>query len=194
MTLKIIALRFIRLMPLLFWSNVLFSLPSGYSGVYLLPLNCAELLPDSTPFIQFFEGVGRSSVLNEPKFARRIFRLLSFREKLAEERPKDQNPVDNLIRKTLCFYREQREPLKAVTISDEKFLSYLRASLKELENKVEEAAFQVELEKQEKAEYERRVKGHEGKIEKIYQEVDHQVENEFRRISQSAKRKVTRGN
>src|SRR4051812_4106201 len=74
------------------------------AGVYLLPINCSELLPDDSPFVQFFEAVGRGNATANRSFSKRIFRLVSMREKAmrSADRIRDQNPVDRLIRKTLC--------------------------------------------------------------------------------------------
>jgi len=171
------------------FSSFLWALPSE-SGVYSLPLNCSELLPDPGPFMNFFEGVARSSIIKEPRLAKRIFRLLAYRTKVSELRPKDQNPVEVLIRKTLCFYREQREPLKAVAIDDEKFLAYLRASLKELENKVEDAAFQVELERQQREAYEKKLQGNERLVERLSNQMENEVDREFERLAKAARRKI----
>jgi hypothetical protein len=140
--------------------------------------------------MNFLEGVARSSITKEPKFSRRIFRLLSYRTKVGELRPKDQNPVELLIRKTLCFYREQREPMKAVSIDDPKFLQYLHGALRELENKVEEAAFQVELERQQKAEYEKKLQGNEALVERVTNQMDREVEREFQKMAKAARYKI----
>jgi len=106
----------------------------------MLPLNCAELLPDTSAFLNYFESVARGIVTKDRKFSRRLFRILSLREKLAEQgdRSREQNPVDNLIRKTLCFYREQKEPVRPISYDDAEFLKYLRSSITDLEAKVEE--------------------------------------------------------
>jgi hypothetical protein len=174
---------------ILFLAPSLWAIPSD-SGVYSLPLSCSELLPDPTPFMNFFEGVARGSINREPKLAKRIFRLLAYRTKVNELRPKDQNPVEILIRKTLCFYREQREPMKAIPIDDEKFLQYLRGSLKDLEAKVEEASFQIELERQQKALYEKKLQGTEALVEKVTAQMNREVDLEFERLAKAARRKV----
>src|SRR5687768_12693389 len=86
--------------------------PQG--GVFMLPLSCSELLPDPGPFINFFEAVARGSVTHDKAFSKRMFKILALREKLSNmtDRTREQNPVDDLIKRTLCFYREQKEPLK----------------------------------------------------------------------------------
>src|SRR5947209_14947948 len=84
---------------------------SSDSSYFLLPMSCAELLPDPAPYLGFFEAVGKGLVAKDRALSKRIFRVLSLREKLAEEpdRAREGNPVDVLIRKTLCYYREQKD-------------------------------------------------------------------------------------
>jgi hypothetical protein len=162
------------------------------TGVYLLPLNCAELLPDPSPFSNFFEAIARGSVSSDPKLSRRLFRIISLRDKLAETSrgTRDQNPIDVLIRRTLCFYREQREPLKAITIDDPPFLFYLKSSLSDLEKKVDETVFQAELERQQRAEYERRLRDNQSIIERVQKQADTEAEKDFKRLSERARKKA----
>ena len=46
------------------WLGVVMTFPAlgavlSEPGVYSLPMNCSELLPDPSPFTQYFEAVGR---------------------------------------------------------------------------------------------------------------------------------------
>lgn len=162
------------------------------TGVYLLPMTCAELLPNMGPYLNFFEAVGRGNVATDRQFARRIFRILSLRDKLVEEadRAREQNPVDVLIRKTLCFYREQREPLKAISYDDERFVAFLKTSLKELENHVDDAIFSFEFERAQRLEYQRELERYQTVVERVREQADLDADRNFEKIAGAAKRKV----
>lgn len=162
------------------------------SGVYLLPMTCAELLPNMGPYLNFFEAVGRGNVGNDRAFSRRIFRILALRDKLVEEadRAKEQNPVDVLIRKTLCFYREQREPLKPVPYDDDAFVGFLRTSLKELEGHVDDAIFTWEFERAQRREFERQLERNQTAVDAVREQADVDADRAFEKLSSNAKRKV----
>lgn len=157
-----------------------------------MPVSCAELLQDSGPFMNFFEAVAKGQVTKDRKFSRRLFRILSLREKLGEAtgRTREANPVDAIIRRTVCFYREQKEPLKPVSFDDEPFLKFLRSSVKELEDKVEDTIFQWEFERQQRREYERRLKVSEGAAEAVAHEAEIDAEHSYDRLSAAARKKV----
>lgn len=175
-----------------FWSVSVFSVPAPDAGQYMLPLSCAELLPDMNQYIVFFEAVGRGNVTTDRKFSKRIFRILGLREKLMElgDRGKEQNPVDLLIRKTLCFYREQKEPLKPVGYDDDAFLKFLKGALRELETKVDDAVFQWELERQQRKELERMALKNQVIVESLLREAEIEADSTFYRLSKAAKRKA----
>ena len=107
------------------WLGVVMTFPAlgavlSEPGVYSLPMNCSELLPDPSPFTQYFEAVGRGLVSSNRPLATKIFKVIAIRERISDaaDRQRDQHPIDVLIRKTLCFYRDTKEPLKAVTYDD----------------------------------------------------------------------------
>lgn len=173
------------------WSSV------GHSainepGVYMMPMNCSELLPDNTPFTNFYQAVARAAVATDKAFAKRVLRLLALRDKIADtvERSRELNPVDTLLRKTVCFYRETKDPLRPVPFDDNDFIQFLKGSLKDLEVKVEDAVFQVEFEKYQRTEYERRVGQNQSAIQSLNRDATREAENSFERLSQAAKRKV----
>ena len=138
----------------------------------MLPLNCSELLPDIAPFTDFFEAVAKGTVKTEPRFSKRLFKILALRGKLFESgrRMKKENPVDILIRKTLCFYREQKEPLKPISYDNPHFIAFLRSASMDLENKVDEAIFQWEFERYQRDYYEAQL----DKNSKIIRKLRHQ--------------------
>jgi hypothetical protein len=161
-------------------------------GVYSLPMNCSELLPDPSPFTNYFEAVGRGLVTSNRKLSTRIFKVMAIREKLADavDRQRDQHPIDILIRKTLCFYREQKEPLKPVTYDDSNFISYLSTAMKELETKVDEIVYQWELDRVQRAQFEKIVEKNQHLIQKMKMEADEMAEAEVRKLSQKAKKNL----
>jgi len=161
-------------------------------GVFIMPMSCAELLQDPAPFLGYFEAVAKGQVSKDRKFSRRLFRVLSLREKLGEAtgRTREANPIDAIIRRTICFYREQKEPLKPVAFDDEEFLKFLRVSVKELEEKVDDSIFQWEFERQQRREYERRMKVSEGAAQTVSREAERDADLTYDRLTSAARKKV----
>jgi len=161
-------------------------------GVFIMPMSCAELLQDPAPFLGYFEAVAKGQVSKDRKFSRRLFRVLSLREKLGEAtgRTREANPIDAIIRRTICFYREQKEPLKPVAFDDEEFLKFLRVSVKELEEKVDDSIFQWEFERQQRREYERRMKVSEGAAQTVSREAERDADLTYDRLTTAARKKV----
>lgn len=164
----------------------------GRMPTYLLPMTCQELLPDQSPYIGFLEAVAMGSVTADRNFSKRLLRILALRSKLAEtsDRARDSNPVDLLIRKTLCFYREQKEPLKPVPYDDPGLVKFMHDSLKELELKVEDAIYQVEFERAQRKSYELQLQKNKEIVERIRDEAEDSADRSFERIATSAKQKV----
>lgn len=186
-SLAVLALTFATL-TLRVWSA-----PSSQGvGAQSLPMTCAELLPDVTPYLLFFDAVGRTQVSRDRRFSKRLYRILALRDRLNDfaDKGSDINPVDALIRKTLCFYREQKEPIKPVPYDDAEFLSFLKTSLPELEKKVDAAVFQWELERQEKKEFERRAHKNQQIVESILREAEIEAEQTFDQLARRAKKKA----
>lgn len=161
--------------------------------VYSLPMTCSELLPEQEPFISFFEATARGSVVKDKVLAKRIFRILSLRERINDtpDKIRDQNPVDLLIRKTLCFYREQKEPVKSVPFDDEKYISFIKSTLPELENKVKDAVFETEYLRASKKQYEAKLKENESAVEQMRRQAEREAEEEYDKATVLAKKKVT---
>lgn len=162
------------------------------SSSYLLPMSCAELLQDASPFLSYFEAVAQGMVTQDRKLSRRLFRILSLRERLGEAtgRTRESNPIDTLIRKTLCFYREQKEPLRQIPFDDPEFLKFLKSGLKELEEKVDDTVYQWELERQQQREYEKRLRQNRGEVETVQREARNEALRSFDRLSEAARKKV----
>ena len=182
---------------LMIWLGLLF-FSSGFgavlteTGVYLLPMNCSELLPDPTPFTNYLEAVGRGVVASDKKLSSRIFKVLAIREKTggAFDRLKDQHPVDVLVRKTLCFYRETKEPLKPVTYDDPQFVSYLTSAMPELEKKVEEIVYQFEVEQIQRKKFEKILEKNAQLVEQMKREADQKAASEIDKLVRKAKIQV----
>lgn len=164
----------------------------GSGSVYLMPMNCIELLPESATFTGFFEAVAKGSATRHRALSKKMFRILALREKIDNEvdNSRQPNPVDTLIQKTICFYRENKEPLKPVTFDDSSFIEFLQGSVKDLEAKVETTVFQVELERFQRQEYERRASKDRSIIESLQKEADKDADVSYDRISNAARRKV----
>lgn len=176
----------------------LFALGPRCLGVYeqrtavMLPLNCSELLPDSRPFTDFFEAVAVGVVREDPPFARRLFEILSIRSKLFESarRFKEENPVDLLIQKTLCFYREKKDPLKPVTYDDKDFRLYLKRVSVELQQKVNDAVYQWEMERYQRSQYEMQLEKNRKVIDGMRDEADRAADHTLQKLSKKAEKDV----
>ncbi len=185
--------RSVVLSVLLFLGSHSFGIPTSRDfQSAALPLTCAELLPDTTPYVTFFEAVARGQVSTNRTFSKRVYRILSLRDRMVDvvEKGRDQNPIDSLIRKTLCFYREQKEPLKPVPFDDDQFLTYIKASMKDLEAKVDDAVFDWEFERQQRREFERMAIRNQKKVDSVAREADVEADRHFEKLSLRAKRKV----
>lgn len=162
------------------------------SAVYMMPMNCGELLPETSGFLGFFDSVAKGAAYEDRALSKRLLRLISLREKIndAADLSRHPNPVDTLIQKTICFYRIQKEPLKAVAFDDEGFLHFIKSSLKDLEAKVEDAVFATQFERFQKEEFSRRVLANKDLIETLEREASKDAGRTFGRISDNAKRKA----
>lgn len=160
-------------------------------GVFRLPTNCRELLPDQTPFLQFFESVAKGQASKNPSFSKRLFKVLALREKLIEEIGKaDGNPIELLVRQTLCFYREQRDPLRPIPYDDTDFLKFLLSGIGELEKKAEAAVLQEEVLHSERMAYETQLEKTQGVIDRVWKEAEKEAGATYSRISRAARKKV----
>lgn len=161
-------------------------------GVYLLPINCSELLPEESPFVQFFEAAARGSAARDKDLAKRMFRVLEMRDRFIKNPDllQDENPVDVLVRKTLCFYRQQKEPLRPVSYEDQGFLKFLKGAIRELEGKVEDALFLALLEREQRLTYERDLQKNRSLIESVRQEALREADRAYTKIVDNAKRKA----
>lgn len=158
----------------------------------MLPMTCAELLPEVDPFTFFFEAVARGAVTSRARLSKRMFRVLSLREKLSDQgkRHKEDNPIDGLLRKTLCFYRESKDPLRAVPFDDPDFLKFMETSIDDVERKSEDAVFQSELSRLQREEYEKRLERNQELIEQLRAEADRSAQKSYDDLSKKARRKV----
>jgi len=155
-------------------------------------MNCTELLPDNALFVGYLEAVAKGQVMSDRAFSKRLFRVLSLRDKMndAAGKYRDTNPVDLLVRRTLCFYREQREPLEAVMYNDAKFIVFLKSNLKELESKIEVAILDWQMEKEQRAKYELQLQKNQVLVDLLRKEAEKEARISFDRLSLSARRKV----
>ncbi|MBY0370011.1 hypothetical protein K2X33_04945 [bacterium] len=161
-------------------------------SVYLLPLECSELMPDNAPFVGFFEGVGRANLRSDGALTKRVFRLIAIRERLqsAAALAPDQNPIDLLIRKTLCFFREKKEPLKTVSVDDAEFLTFLKESLPDLERKVDQTVLQIETEKQQRKVYEKMLQANQALEASLRAKAELDADRDFERLTKAAKQQA----
>lgn len=168
--------------------------PAG-PPVFLLPMACSELLPDTDPFIRFLDSVARGNLLTENALSKRIFRLMALREKVAEtiRIGRERNPVDIMVQKTLCFYRQQKEPLKPVPYDDEAFLEFLKGGIDDMEKQISAAIRQEEIERFQKKEFERKLEQNREREDQLRRQAQRDAEKEMKQISESAKRQVKSG-
>lgn len=176
---------------LLSFQPVLFGLNKG-EPTYLLPLNCSELLPDNSAFLSFFESVGRGQVISQKDLSQKIFRVLALRDKLAEVAKSDtgSNPIDIVIRRTLCFYRQQREALQPVPYYDAKFISFLKENIQELEQKVEAVIIESQYKVFHQEMLEKRAKQNQSLVEEAKRRADKSADQVFERLTRRASQKA----
>lgn len=175
----------------IFWVSTVFS---AEHPVFLMPMNCGELVPDTGPFLNFFESVGRGIAPVNRMLAKRVFKVLGMREKVLSEtgRQGDVNPIDPLIRKFLCYFREQKEPLRVVAYDDADFTQFVSKELSTLEKSVDAAVFQIAFEDQSRKEYERKLSTQRELVDSIRDEANREANRVFEKVLVHARSKVRR--
>lgn len=161
-------------------------------SIVMLPISCSELLQETEPFINFFEAVGRGLVKTDKELSKKIFSILALREKLEELSTARgrRNPIDILIQKTLCFYREQKEPLKEVSYDNSRFVSFIKESISELDKKVQEAIYKYEVERFRREYYELKLEENNKLAQSLRLEAQKIAELKYKTISNRAKKKI----
>lgn len=188
--------RSVRTVPFVIFLFALLGKPSlavPSSGViFLLPNTCNELIADAGPYIGFLEAVAQGVVGSDPTLAKKILRVLALREELLRENDmaRGVNPVDALVRRTLCYYREQIEPVAPVQFNDASFVRFMRDSIGQLNSKVEDAVFEVVLQDAEEKELERKLERNRRRADKMRAEAERSAEKSFKRIAKAAQSKV----
>jgi hypothetical protein len=94
------------------------------------------------------------------------------------------------MRKTLCFYRESKDPLRAIPFDDPAFMKFMAASIHDVETKADEAVYQSELDRLQREEYEKRLDRNRDLIERLRQDADRSAQQSFEQLSKKARRKV----
>ena len=160
--------------------------------VFLMPMNCSELLPDNQPFVQFFDSVALGVLPKDRAFAKRLLRIKSLREKVFETKDKgrEDNPVDLLLRETVCFYRKTKDPIKQIPFDDADFVSFLRKSIKTLEAKVDDAIFQLEYERHQREIFEKKSEKNQALLRSLENEALEDANRTFSKISKAAEKKA----
>ena len=80
--------------------------------------------------------------------------------------------------------------MKPVTFDDANFISYLSSALKEVESKVDDIVYQWELDRVQKAQFEKIVEKNQHLIQKMKMEADEMAEAEVKKLSQKAKKNL----
>jgi hypothetical protein len=164
--------------------------PEG--SVYLLPMNCAELLPDSSPFLDFFDAVGRGQAQSNRAFSESVYRILAMRDLLSrkDEKSRLHNPIDILVRKTLCFYREQKAPTGTISFDDANLIAYLKSSMKELEKSVDKAVVNAEFERKERERFEKKLLENQKYVEGVRRRANLEANRRYQKLRDEAARKL----
>lgn len=160
--------------------------------VFTLPQSCGELLSDIGPFLGFLDAVANGLANSDRTLSRRLLRLLALRNEALRnnERLRSDNAIDGTLRRALCFYREQREPLRPVAFDDDGFIRFLRESIGDLEKKVEGAIFDVELESARRRQLESRLAKNRAAAERLEAEADRAARTSYNRILDQARKKA----
>jgi len=149
-------------------------------------------MPDMDPYIQFFEAVARGQVGQNRSMSVRLFQILAMREKLhaSSGKTQDNNPVDAYIKKSLCYYREQKEPLAPVAFDDPKFVQYMKSSILDLEKKVNEAILEWEVQKAQRNAYQNSLEKNHALVESLKRKAEIEADRTYRALSDKARRKT----
>lgn len=159
---------------------------------YLLPLNCSELLPQEASFLSYFESVGKGQVATNKKLSERIFRILALRDQLQESSSliEDRNPIDELVRRTLCFYRQQKDALSPVPFDSPEMVSFIGQNIRELESKVEAVILEIEYRKASQDILKRKAQRHQRLVDKEKQIAARKARELFETLSRKAVNKA----
>lgn len=160
--------------------------------VFTLPASCGELLSDVGPFLGFLEAVANGLANSDRALSKRILRLLALRNEALRnnERLRNDNGVDGTLRRALCFYREQREPIRPVAFDDDAFIRFLRESIGDLEKKVENSIFEVELESARRRQLESRLAKNRVAAERLEAEANRAARTSYNSILERARKKA----
>lgn len=176
-----------------FWGVMLLAvLAKGTEPQILLPLNCSELLPDHSTFLGYFESVGRGQVTRNKRLSQRIFKVLALRQKLQDSTSlyQGRNPIDALVRGTLCFYRQQKDALSPVPFDSPAIVSFISESMNELEGKVEAVILETEYRKAVGAILRKKAQMNEEIIDQEKQLAARKAQELFKVLSDKALRKA----
>ncbi|NBT58252.1 hypothetical protein EBT16_05660 [bacterium] len=168
------------------------AIPTQLEPTYLLPLNCSELLPDNSTFVSYFDSVGKGQVVSDKALSQKIFRILALRERV-QDTPglfDGANPVDVVIRRTLCYYRQQKDALRPVPYYDSHFLSFLKENIKDLEKKVEAVILECQYKLLSRELLEKRAKKNQALVESEKKQAEKTAAQIFERLNQQATRKA----
>lgn len=176
----------------IFFSINLLGSPTKDTATYLLPFNCSELLPDNSAFLSFFESIARGQVVANKALSKKIFKVLALRDKLNQkpELFQGSNPLDALIARTLCYYREQKDALQIVPYYDPKLLEFLSQNIKDLEKKAEAVILDLQVQILNKEELGRRARQNEALVAAERESAEQSANRMFDQIAQEAQRKA----
>jgi len=68
-----------------------------------MPSTCNELLPDISPYIELFDQTAQLWAIESPQKARKMFDLLALRTMYQEVSTDYNNPIDWLIKDSVCY-------------------------------------------------------------------------------------------
>jgi hypothetical protein len=67
-----------------------------------MPSTCGNLLPNYNEYIGFMETTGDAWFYSNPKMSEKVYQLLAVRKIYEETARENENPVNELIKNTLC--------------------------------------------------------------------------------------------
>jgi len=176
-----------------FFSNPLHGeLLGPRSAVYVMPINCSELMPDNTPFTGYFMTVAQGAVTTDKKLASQMFEILALKQTLADKKDwaTKINPVEVLIRKVICFYRQEKEPLKVIPYDDQDFITFLKTAMPELETRINDAIYQIAFEKTQKKMFELRLSQNQKAVESLRKKAAGEARTTFKKLTADAAKKA----
>ncbi len=154
--------------------------PVNAEDVKTMPNTCDELLPDIAPYIELFDQTAQLWTIESPQKARKMFDLLALRTMYQEVSMDYNNPIDWLIKDSICSCSSKNKG-ELFTSNSKKLKSCLDKDLNKFINKAEKEYVKLKIENHRK-----------DKILKITNEQRQRIESLKSQATQEMQRKTNK--